>query len=101
MRIGMLAPPWIAVPPNGYGGIEWIVSLLSERLVSRGHEVTLFATGDSQTSGELRYVFDVGPVSAMHGAMLYAMHVGEAYRYVAEEGRAGRRFDVVHDHTAW
>jgi glycosyltransferase involved in cell wall biosynthesis len=97
----MLAPPWIPVPPSGYGGIEWIVSLLCDELVSRGHDVTLFATGDSKTSGELRYVFEVGPVAQMHQAMPYSMHVGAAYQHIAEEARAGRPYDVVHDHTAW
>lgn len=101
MRIALLSPPWIPVPPSGYGGIEWIVSLLAEELVTRGHDVTVFATGDSKTSAELRYVFDVGPVAQMHQAMPYSMHVGAAYQHIAEEARSGRRYDVVHDHTAW
>ena len=101
MRIALLSPPWIPVPPSGYGGIEWIVSLLAEGLVARGHDVTVFATGDSKTSADLRYVFDVGPVAQMHQAMPYAMHVGAAYQHIAEEARAGRPYDVVHDHTAW
>ncbi|HEV2685307.1 MAG TPA: glycosyltransferase family 4 protein [Actinomycetota bacterium] len=101
MRIAMLSPPWIPVPPSGYGGIEWIVSLLCEELIARGHDVTLFATGDSKTSAELRYVFEVGPVAQMHHALPYSMHVGAAYQHIAEEARAGRPYDVVHDHTAW
>jgi glycosyltransferase involved in cell wall biosynthesis len=101
VRIALLSPPWIAVPPQGYGGIEWVVSLLAEELVARGHDVTLFATGDSKTTADLRYVFDIGPTAQMHQALPYAMHVGAAFRYVAEEARAGRPFDVLHDHTAW
>jgi len=101
MRIALLSPPWIAVPPKGYGGIEWIVSLLAEELVERGHDVTLFATGDSVTKAELRYVFETGPVTQMHQALPYARHVGAAYEHVANEARAGRPYDVVHDHTAW
>jgi glycosyltransferase involved in cell wall biosynthesis len=101
VRIALLSPPWIPVPPSGYGGIEWIVSLLAEELVARGHDVTLFATGDSKTSADLRYVFDVGPVAQMHQALPYSMHVGAAYQHIAEEARAGRPYDVVHDHTAW
>lgn len=89
------------MPPPGYGGIEWIVSLLAEELVARGHDITVFATGDSQTSGNLRYVFERGPVEKMHQAMEYAMHVGGAYRHAAEEAAAGRPYDVVGDHTAW
>jgi glycosyltransferase involved in cell wall biosynthesis len=101
MRIAMLSPPWIAVPPDGYGGIEWVVSLLTEELVARGHDVTLFATGDSKTSADLRYVFDRGPVEKMHQAMPYAHHVGAALEHVVAEGRAGRPYDVIHDHCAW
>jgi glycosyltransferase involved in cell wall biosynthesis len=101
VRIAMLSPPWIPVPPSGYGGIEWIVSLLCEELIARGHDVTLFATGDSKTSADLRYVFEVGPVTQMHHPLPYSMHVGAAYQHIAEEARAGRPFDVVHDHTAW
>jgi glycosyltransferase involved in cell wall biosynthesis len=101
VRIALLSPPWIPVPPSGYGGIEWIVSLLADELVARGHDVTLFATGDSQTAAELRFAFMVGPVAQMHQAMPYAMHVGSAYRHIAEEEEAGRPYDVVHDHTAW
>jgi glycosyltransferase involved in cell wall biosynthesis len=97
----MLSPPWIPVPPSGYGGIEWVVSLLCDELITRGHDVTLFATGDSKTSADLRYVFDVGPVAQMHQALPYSMHVGAAYQHIAEEARAGRPYDVVHDHTAW
>jgi glycosyltransferase involved in cell wall biosynthesis len=97
----MISPPWIAVPPRGYGGIEWVVHLLTEELVRRGHDVTLFATGDSSTSAELRWVFSTGPTGRMHQARPDAMHVGAAFRHIVDEGRAGRAYDVVHDHSAW
>src|SRR5947199_169475 len=45
MRIAILSPVWFAVPPSGYGGIEWVVSLLADGLADAGHEVTLFAFG--------------------------------------------------------
>lgn len=89
------------MPPTGYGGIELVVALLADELVARGHDVTLFATGDSKTNAELRFVFEEGPAERMHQAMPYAMHVGAAYEHVAAEARAGRPYDVVHDHTAW
>jgi glycosyltransferase involved in cell wall biosynthesis len=56
MRIGIIAPLEIRVPPAAYGGTELVVSLLTEELVARGHEVTLFASGDSVTSARLRSV---------------------------------------------
>ncbi|MCJ7826002.1 glycosyltransferase, partial [Patescibacteria group bacterium] len=58
MRIAQIAPPWVAVPPTGYGGIERIISTLTEELVRRGHDVTLFATGDSKTSGTLSSYYE-------------------------------------------
>jgi glycosyltransferase involved in cell wall biosynthesis len=53
MRIAQVAPLCESVPPNGYGGTERVVSYLTEELVRMGHEVTLFASGDSVTSAKL------------------------------------------------
>ena len=53
MRIAQVAPLIESVPPRGYGGTERVVSYLSEALVELGHEVTLFASGDSRTAGQL------------------------------------------------
>lgn len=53
MRIAQIAPLWESVPPLQYGGTERVVHYLTEELVRRGHDVVLFASGDSQTSAEL------------------------------------------------
>jgi glycosyltransferase involved in cell wall biosynthesis len=53
MRIAQIAPLHESVPPKLYGGTERVVSWLTEELVRRGHEVTLFASGDSQTQARL------------------------------------------------
>src|SRR6266850_829622 len=53
MRIAQVAPLYESVPPKLYGGTERVVSYLTEELVRLGHEVTLFATGDSQTAAKL------------------------------------------------
>jgi glycosyltransferase involved in cell wall biosynthesis len=58
LRIAQVAPLWFTIPPKGYGGIERIVSMLTEELVRRGHEVTLFAAPGSRTSAKLVSVFD-------------------------------------------
>ena len=50
MRIAQIAPLYESVPPQLYGGTERVVSYLTEELVAQGHEVTLFASGDSNTS---------------------------------------------------
>jgi hypothetical protein len=53
VRVTVIAPPWYAIPPSGYGGIEWVVALLADGLVDRGHEVILFAPPGSQAEAEL------------------------------------------------
>ena len=89
-----MCPPWLSVPPKGYGGIEWIVSLLADGLVESGHDVTLFASGDSETKAKLEFVFEEAPGSAsINDITLDATHTMFAMRGVAE------RFDVVHVHS--
>ena len=94
MRIAQLCPPWLAVPPKGYGGVEWVVSLLADGLAEAGHEVTLFATGDSSTTARLEYVFDEAPGSAwINDPVLDTTHTLFALRDARD------RFDVVHVHS--
>lgn len=92
LRIGLLAPPWFAVPPTGYGGIEWVVSNLAEGLIARGHDVTLFASGGSRTSAELVSTYAVPPSAALGDAYVEAPALIDAYQ-------RWRDFDVIHDHT--
>jgi glycosyltransferase involved in cell wall biosynthesis len=73
MRIAILSPVWFPVPPTRYGGIEWIVALLADGLVDRDHDVTLFASGDSQTKAKLAGVFPEAP-SEFIGQTLYELH---------------------------
>ena len=95
MRIGQIAPPWVTVPPKGYGGIEWVVSLLADGLAERGHDVTLFATGDSSTSANLEYTFEHAPGPEGINSIWYdTVHQLFAHRDVS-------RFDVVHQHMYW
>lgn len=101
MRIALVAPPWIAVPPAGYGGIEWVVHLLAEELVRGGHDVTLYATGDSATSAELVSFIPTSAPARMHDAGTDAEHAGQAFRHIAQRAAAGAGADVVHDHSEW
>lgn len=57
LKIAQVAPLWVRIPPEKYGGIERIVHYLTEELVKRGHEVTLFASGDSKTKAKLVSVY--------------------------------------------
>lgn len=62
MRIAQVSPLYESVPPRYYGGTERVVSYLTEELVAQGHDVTLFASGDSETSARLmleRHASDV------------------------------------------
>ena len=101
MRIGLLSPVWFPVPPTGYGGIEWVVALLADGLVDAGHDVTLFASGDSQTKAELVSVFDVAPSERdraplpelYHALACYerAERVRRRQRPLGPPGRSARR----------
>ena len=93
MRIAQIAPLQVAVPPRGYGGTERVVYALTEALVHLGHEVTLFATGDSHTSARL--------VSTLERAINFdpemdsaAYHIGMLEDVYGDAGR----FDVIHSH---
>jgi glycosyltransferase involved in cell wall biosynthesis len=88
----MVGPPWYAVPPRAYGGTELVVHLLTEGLVREDVDVTLFASGDSQTSAELESVFDEAPSDKIGEAPLELAHVLTAVDRAHE-------FDVVHDHS--
>lgn len=93
MRIAQIAPPWFAVPPVRYGGIEWVVALLADGLADRGHDVTLYASGGSHTRAELVTVFDDPPGGE---------HIGEAYYDVVHASAAYLdvdKFDLIHDHS--
>lgn len=95
MRIALLAPVWEPVPPEAYGGIELVVSLLAEGLLEEGHEPVLFATGDSKSNAPIEWIipeslrkkghttFDILPEQVAHVAHLY---------------RNAHRFDVIHNH---
>ena len=72
MRVAVLSPVWFPVPPSGYGGIEWIVSLLADGLADAGHDVTLFASGDSHTRAKLDAVFATAPERADRADVLGA-----------------------------
>lgn len=97
MRIGMIAPIVERVPPKKYGGTERVVYALTEELVQRGHNVTLFASGDSITSAKLSSIFPralrEANVKDLYGANhLTLLNIGTAYDRQGE-------FEVIHDHT--
>ena len=97
MKIVQIAPPWFPVPPVGYGGIERVVYDLCEGLVAAGHEVTLFAPGDSRTSARLLPTVPAGiglDLSPAERIRWMADTSADAYEAAAELDA-----DVIHDHT--
>ena len=92
LRIAVIAPPWFAVPPTGYGGIELVVSLLADGLVQAGHDVTLFASGDSLTKAKLSAVFPTAPSELIGRTMPDLRHSIACYDRADE-------FDLINDHT--
>jgi glycosyltransferase involved in cell wall biosynthesis len=97
MRIAQVAPLAECVPPELYGGTERIVSYLTDELVSRGHDVTLFASGCSKTRAKLRPIgseaLRLAP-KKRDPLFLYA-------RMIEEIARAANDFDVIHFHCDW
>jgi glycosyltransferase involved in cell wall biosynthesis len=100
MRIAQLAPTYERVPPRGYGGIELIVHLVTEELVRRGHDVTLYATGDSETSARLSsvipwpYRYGADDQGVRHAEYPHLANVQAAFADAAEG-----RYDLIHNHA--
>ena len=92
LRIAVISPVWFPVPPTGYGGIEWIVWLLADGLVDAGHDVTLFASGDSHTKAKLASVFPTAPSERIGQTLPELQHCLASYERADE-------FDVINDHS--
>jgi glycosyltransferase involved in cell wall biosynthesis len=92
LRIGVIAPPWLAVPPSGYGGTEAAIDTLCRGLQAAGHEVHLFTVGESTCPVMRHSVREQAPGIDVGGAPVELDHVIAAYRAFAD-------LDVIHDHT--
>jgi glycosyltransferase involved in cell wall biosynthesis len=95
MRIAQIAPLWERVPPPAYGGTELIVGLLTDELVRRGHDVTLFASGDSLTLAKLKSVHPralrLDP-KVKEYAIYEMLELSQVYERASE-------FDLIHSHV--
>lgn len=98
MKIAQIAPIIERVPPKKYGGTERVVYTLTEGLVKRGYDVTLFASGDSQTQAKLVSVFPKGLREARM-KNLYGPNITTLYNLGLAYSRQDK-FDLIHDHTA-
>lgn len=102
LRIAQVAPLWTRIPPATYGGIELLMKLLIDELAARGHEVTLFASGDCLTAAKLH------PVCELNLTELCTRGEAYCFEYYASSAMAevlahASEFDVIHYHlsTAW
>lgn len=106
LRIAQIAPPFIPVPPPTFGGTEAVVSNITEELVRRGHDVTLFASGDSKTSAKLVNIFDkalnyeeLDTMLSPLARKLNWMYSLPALLHIVKAFESSGKFDIIHDHT--
>src|SRR5258705_13466873 len=102
MRIAQVAPLYESVPPKYYGGTERVVSYLTEELVRQGHEVTLFASGDSETNARLvaacrRSVRHAGACFPARARVRHHSFSGRLPAFPAQPKGGG----YTHDHVTW
>lgn len=91
MRIGLIAPPMVAVPPPDYGGTEMVVDLLARGLTARGHHVVLYTVGDSSCPVELRWKHPLA-LSTEVGLFADVVHARDGRRALTD-------VDLIHDHS--
>ncbi len=100
LRIAMLAPPWISVPSPGYGGVESVVSTLTEALVRRGHDVTLFCAPGSVSRATVATILEKPHPDAIERALFEVDHVARSFDLIELAGLTDP-FDVIHDHCGF
>ena len=92
MRIAIVAPPWVPVPPPAYGGTEAVLDALARGLCQAGHDVKLYATGDSTCPVVTEWTYEHAKGVGVGGVSAELRQVIEAYEAVED-------YDIVHDHT--
>ncbi len=95
LKIAQIAPLWVPVPPEKYGGTELIVYNLTEELVQRGHKVTLFASGDSITSADL---FSIYPHALLKDGIPWK-DISYDILNLTVAFRRANEFDIIHSHV--
>jgi len=91
MRIGLIAPPWVPVPPPAYGGTELVIDNLARGLKELGHDVRLFTVGESTCPVPTEYLYRE-PRAPIGLSIVESAHVVAAYEALAD-------VDLIHDHT--
>lgn len=94
LKIAQIAPLWFSIPPKKYGGIERIISSLTEELVRMGHDVTLFASGDSKTRAKLISVYPEALIKAEYNWQDPVWNLEN----LSEVLKKANDFDILHSH---
>jgi glycosyltransferase involved in cell wall biosynthesis len=97
----MLAPPWISVPPPGYGGVEAVVAGLTDALVARGHEVTLYCAPGSRSAAHTVSLLAHAHADEIERSLYESDHVARAFTAIDAAREQDCGFDVVHDHCGF
>jgi glycosyltransferase involved in cell wall biosynthesis len=92
MKVGLVAPPWLPVPPPSYGGTELVIDHLAVGLVKAGHDVLVFTIGDSDIPVPTDYVREHPAVDEMGSSTVELGHLAAAYEALSD-------CEVIHDHT--
>ncbi|OGL37407.1 hypothetical protein A3E49_00070 [Candidatus Saccharibacteria bacterium RIFCSPHIGHO2_12_FULL_49_19] len=103
LRVAMIAPPWLSVPPTGYGGIEEVLYGLTRGLKKLGVEVELFSIGTSKVRGlKINSFFKDETYQHIHRAIYESSPIAITHMMFALQAvRVDRRFDIVHDHNGF
>jgi glycosyltransferase involved in cell wall biosynthesis len=96
LKIAHVAPPWITIPPKNYGGTELSIYHLVEEQVACGHDVTLFAPADAQTSAQQVSFL---PRSLMEEGLAWTSHF-KAYYHLYQSLQGAQEFDIIHTHLS-
>jgi len=98
MKIAVLAPVWGRIPPKGYGGIEEVVAILARDLAKKGHEVVLYASGDSEIEGvRVEAAYPQNQKHCIGSPAIDQHHARESLSMILEEGG----FDILSNHAGY
>jgi glycosyltransferase involved in cell wall biosynthesis len=103
LRVAMIAPPWLSIPPSGYGGVENVIAALVPELLKLGAKVELFTTGNSTLPAtKTHWLYEEGQYDKIHKPWydvlpIYNAHLMFALNTILDSGK----FDVIHDHSGF
>jgi len=89
LKVAMVAPPWISVPPPGYGGIEAVIGPLCDALVERGHDVTLFAAPGSSSTARVEPILPRTYPNNIERALFEVDHVARVFARIEDSAAPG------------